>query len=110
LNRSKLHAVFYSGIGAGYILPTASRDLLGGIKIDNSMFRMEGEVLRLSQFEIRYEEGKGSVIHIPYSNLEVDNTLYTHTIKTTDHYKDLGIFVDLNKKATNEITTLADQT
>lgn len=110
LSRSSRHAVFYSGIGAGYTLPAASKDLLGGIKIDNSMFKMEGGILKLSQFEIRYEEGKGSVIHIPYSNLEVDNTLYTHTIKTTDHYKDLGIFVDLNKKITGEVTTLADQT
>jgi hypothetical protein len=102
--------VFYSGIGAGYTLPTASSNLLGGIKIDNSMFKMDGDYLKLSQFEVRYEEGKGYVIHIPNSNLEVDNTLYVHTLKSTDHYKDLGLFVDLNKKITDEVITLVNQT
>ena len=110
LERSRLHAVFYSGIGAGYTLPTASSNLLGGIKIDNSMFKMDGDYLKLSQFEVRYEEGKGYVIHIPNSNLEVDNTLYVHTLKSTDHYKDLGLFVDLNKKITDEVITLVNQT
>jgi hypothetical protein len=39
--------VFYSGIGAGYILPTASNTLLGGIKISDTYFYTDGEVLKL---------------------------------------------------------------
>ena len=102
--------IFYSGVGAGYMLPTASETLLGGIKIDNSLFQVVESRLYLKHAYLRPEAGKGVVIHIGNdASLEVDNNLYVNTLRATDHYTQLGHFLDLNKDVTRKVDTLNNE-
>ena len=39
--RSNNNVVFYSGIGAGYTLPTATRERIGGIKLNTNYFELD---------------------------------------------------------------------
>lgn len=99
-------AVYYSGVGAGYKLPVASATQLGGIKVDNNITTIEGEQLTIKGLVKKYEEGKGYVLHFTDYNVEIDNTLYTHVDKNTQHYERLGLFVNLNKDITQGIKDL----
>lgn len=52
--------VFYAGIGAGYILPTASNTLLGGVKISDTYFYTDGEVLKLKVLKSIWDDNPDS--------------------------------------------------
>lgn len=73
---------FYPGIGAGYVLPTASSDTKGGLQLDDRYFQLVNEQL----------QPKLITLTVPYNLPDED---LTHTKLTTPENCDLRVLGNL---------------
>lgn len=96
--------IFFPGIGAGYRLPVAKTNLLGGIKINSSYFSITDDG-KFSPTFISYGSGVGEnggpILELPNKhNLTVYGTLTAENIVSEEKYQIqvAGEYVDVHKR------------